>query len=189
MRPCAVRRSFLAGLQRLVLPGRPSHPHFCFFFNIHSFFLQTRLESSPLLLPGTGSFLLPSLSRRGCRRSEKGSGNMSLQRAKFSVFKVFEIACPPSWCKAKTRSEFAHSIGLDCQEPARCQRQNPCLPYCNVVQSPSPRPTAGPGPRLSLAITACSREAIYQCVREGSGEVGRRGGERRKKHRQRQLMR
>ena len=156
MRPCAVRWSFLEGLQRLVLPGRPSkagpswkafkgwsfleglerlilpgrpsHPHFCFFFNIHFFFYSLDWRLPFFFFPEPDFFLLPSLSRRGCRRSEKGSGNMSLQRAKFSVFKVFEIACPPSWCQAKTRSEFAHSIGLDCQEPARCQRQNPCLP-------------------------------------------------------------
>ena len=113
--------SFLEGLQRLILPGRPSkagHSWKAFRSALllllqHSLlFLQSRLEASPLLLPGTGSFLLPSFSRRGCRRSEKGSGNMSLQRAKFSVFKSLRSLVLPLGARPRPAVSSPTQSGL-----------------------------------------------------------------------------
>ena len=49
-------------------------------------------------------------------RSVKGSGMRAAPASNVSsFFQVLWIPSPPSWCKAKSRSEFAQSIGFDGQ--------------------------------------------------------------------------
>ena len=45
--------------------------------------------------------------REGKRMRAAPASNVS------SFFKVLQIPSPPSWCQAKSRSEFAQSIGFD----------------------------------------------------------------------------
>ena len=121
------------GLQRLVLPGRPSKagPSWKAFTSALLLLLQ---HSLLFFTVSTGGF--PSSSSRNriffAPLPQQARVPPKRERKRKYVTparKVFCFQnCPPCWCQAKTRSEFAHSIGLDCQEPARCQRQNPYLP-------------------------------------------------------------
>ena len=199
MRPCAVRWSFLEGLQRLVLPGRPSKagPSWKAFkgwsllegftsalssssssSTFTSFFYSLDWRLPLFFFPEPDLFCSPPSAGEGAAEARKEAEICHFNAQCFLFSKSLRSLVLPLGARPRPAVSSPTQSGLTVRNLHGVNdRILPCLPSCNVVQSPSPRPTAGPGPRLSLAITACSREAIYQCVREG---VWRSGEERRR---------